>query len=94
MVAGLHVLCGSVRVDDAEYPQAAAAKLHRHPDGGADDRQVQVETEELKASNPDQEAEAFQVLAEIEVSEARDYREGRRQGGILVRSCDRCVVAA
>jgi len=88
------VLCGSVRVDDAEYPQAAPAKLHRHPDGGADHREIKVETEKLKARNPDQEAKAFQVLAEIEVSEARNYREGRRQGRTLARSGDRCVVAA
>jgi len=93
-VAGLHVLCGSIRVDDAEYPEAAPAKLHRHPDGGADHSEVEVETEELKSRDPDQEAKAFQILAQIEVSEPWNHGEGRRQARTLPGSGDRCVVAA
>src|SRR5439155_1757066 len=60
-----------------------AAKLHRHSNRGTDDRQVEVEPEELKAADTQQVREAFHVVPEIEVSQPGDDGQGRRERGIL-----------
>src|SRR5260370_10600615 len=59
----LHLLGGSVRVNDAEKPQAAAAELHRHAHRGSDHGQVKVGAEELQASDADQVRNALALVA-------------------------------
>src|SRR5260370_32466447 len=81
----LHLLGGSVCIDDAEEPQPGAAELHRHSDRGPDHAEVQIEAEELQASDADQVGNPLHVVAEVEMAEAGDDRQGGRQGGALAR---------
>ena len=79
------MLGGPVRVDDAEQPQAAAAKLHGHADRGADHGQVKVGPEELQAADTDEVGDPLQVVAEVEMPEAGNDRQCGRQGRTLAR---------
>src|SRR5260370_13206634 len=81
----LHLLGGSVCIDDAEEPQPGAAELHRHSDRGPDHAEVQIEAEELQASDTDQVGNPLHVVAEVEMAEAGDDRQCGRQGGALAR---------
>ena len=69
---------GSIRIDDAVDPQRAATQLEGHAERRADHREVEVEAEELKASDAEQVSDALLVVAEIEVAAARD--DGERGG--------------
>jgi IS30 family transposase len=85
-LAGLHSFGGPVCVDDAKEPQAAAAQLHGHAYGCADHGEVEVSPEELKAANPDQVGDAFHVVAEVEMAEARDDRKRGGESRALSRA--------
>lgn len=80
------MLGGAVGIDDAEQPQAAAAELHGHTDGGPDHGEVEVGAEELQASDAEQVGDPFHVVAEVEVTQARDDGQGCGQGRTLSRS--------
>src|SRR2546425_857156 len=90
----LHLLGGAVGIDDAEDPQGAGAELEWDPDRQADHARVKAQVEQLKTAYAQQKAEALQVVAEIEVAQARHDGQGRGQPRALARPSDRGGVAA
>ncbi len=82
------MLGGAVRIDDAENPQRAAAKLERHADRRPDHGEVEVQTEELESADPQQVGQAFHGVPKVEVAEPRHDRERRSEHRTLVRSRD------
>ena len=87
------VLGRPVRIDDAVEPQRAAAQLHRHAERSADDGQVEIEPEELQASDAEQEPDAFLVVAQVEVAASRnDGQRGRRER--VLRTPDHIALVA
>jgi hypothetical protein len=85
---------GSICIHDAVDPQRAAAQLQGHPERGADDGEVEVETEELKTCDAEQVADALLVVAEVEVAAPGDDGERRRDHGALASSGHGALVAA
>src|SRR2546426_11889094 len=87
-------LGGAVGTDDAEDPQRAGPELEWDPDRQADHARVKAQVEQLKTAYAQQKTETLQVVAEIEVAEARHDGQGRGQPRAFARPSDRGGVAA